>query len=422
MKFAYRIKERLKSLPITPGVYALKGNKNILYIGKAGNLRNRVRTHFQQPTWRDALFLKQIDLIGHIETPSEIDALLLEAELIKKHNPKYNVIWKDGKNYTFVAITKENVPRVLILHQKDKEATYIGPFVDAKALKRTVRMLRRIFPYTASKTHPKIPCQYCHLGLCPGQNPDIAQYKKNLRKLVLVLKGEKRSVLRQLQKEMDGFAKKQEYELASVRKNQMEDLQTVFSHAHIFNAHPLKTKQVNWAKLQKELKKLTKQKRSISRIETYDISNIQGKLATGSMVVFEKGKPAKQEYRKFKIRIAGKPNDTAMIKEILERRFKHTEWQYPDIILIDGGKPQLTAAKKAREEFTRAKNIPILAIAKRFNELFIEDKKESVLLSALSGNVSNLILFMRDEAHRFAITYHRKLRAVDLLSKKGRIL
>ena len=196
----------------------------------------------------------------------------------------------------------------------------------------------------------------------------------------------------------------------------------MFSHAHIFDARPLKAKQVNWLELQKELKKLTKQKGSILRIETYDISNIQGKQATGSMVVFEKGKPAKQEYRKFKIRIAGKPNDTAMLKETLERRFKHTEWRYPDIILIDGGKPQLTAAKKAREGFANTKNIPLLAIAKRFNELFIEDKTEHVLLNTLSITLSNLILFMRDEAHRFAITYHRKLRAVDLLSKKDRMV
>lgn len=417
--FKYTSKKELSSLPINPGVYALKNAKDILYIGKAINIRHRVKTHFQQPSYRDNLFIDKVLRVGYIITNSEIDALLLEAELIKKQKPKYNVMWKDDKNFSFVAITKEDIPRVIIVHQKDIPATYIGPFVDSKAIRQTLRTLCRIFPYYTKKTHPKIKCQYCHLGLCPGPDPNIIQYKKNLKKLELVLKGKKRSVKRQIEREMKDFSKDEKYELAAHRRNQIENLETVFLHSHIFNTKPLKNLPIVWSKVQKELHKLIKKK--VVRIETYDISNTQGKQATGSMIVFENGKPAKKEYRKFKIHITGKPNDTAMMKETLTRRFKHTEWRYPDMILIDGGKPQLTSAKKAREQFAKAKDIPLLAIAKRLNELYIEDDKKPVLLKTLPSDVSNLILYMRDEAHRFAITYHRKLRTVDLLSKKGKI-
>lgn len=417
--FTYTDTKEINSLPTNPGVYAFKDAKNILYIGKAINIRHRVKTHFQQPSYRDYLFIDKVLKIGYIITNSEIDALLLEAELIKKQSPKYNVMWKDDKNFSFVAITKEKTPLVLIVHRKDIKATYIGPFVDSKAIKQTLRTLRRIFPYYTKKTHSKGKCQYCQLGLCPGPNVDIVQYKKNLKKLEMVLKGKKRFVQKELAKEMKTFSKDQKYELADHRKKQIENLEIVFLHSHIFNTKPLSNLPIIWPKIQKELYKLIQKK--VVRIETYDISNTQGNQSTGSMVVFEHGIPAKKEYRKFKIHITGKPNDTAMMKETLERRFRHTEWTYPDMILIDGGKPQLTSAKKARAQFPKAKDIPLLAIAKRFNELYIEDDKTPVLLKTLPSDVSNLILYMRDEAHRFAITYHRKLRSVDLLTKKGNI-
>jgi excinuclease ABC subunit C len=165
------------------------------------------------------------------------------------------------------------------------------------------------------------------------------------------------------------------------------------------------------------LKKILKTKKSISRIEAYDVSNIQGQNATGSMVAFINGVPDKNSYRRFRIKISGKPDDVAMLKEVLTRRFSHPEWGWPDLILIDGGKAQLNVAVSSIKCKISGIKIPVLAIAKRENELFIERKEGPVLLKNLPRDIFNLILQLRDEAHRFALSYHKKLREVDLLGK-----
>ena len=267
-KFKFLPKSKISQLPKTAGIYAFKKNKAILYIGKAKNLRERVKNH------TDLLNLtKQVD---YIKTDSENAALILEAKLIKKYQPKYNVAWRDDKNYFYVGITQEAFPRVFITHQikiksqKSKfKIDYVGPFVDGRALKQALKELRKYSPFRTCKTLPKKPCLWFHLGRCPAPCLLLSQ-----------------------------------------------------------------------------------------RIEAYDISNIQGKLATGSMVTFVKGKPDKNLYRRFKIKMAGQPNDTAMIKEVLQRRLKHTEWGLPDLILIDGGRAQLNAALSTTK-------IPVMALAKK---------------------------------------------------------
>ena len=435
MKFKFTKKEKIDALPQITGVYCFALNPppqkkattrqgEIFYIGKASNIKTRAKNHFSQPSFRDNLYINKVDNIGFIQTDSEVEALILESNLIKKYKPKYNVVWKDDKNYSFVAITpstilrtsKEQFPRVFITHQTKNlkseilklKTDFIGPFVDGKSLKRTLGILRRIFPYYVSKKHSAVPCSWCHLGLCPGPNPDKKNYKRNIKHLVLFLKGGKQSILKKMKKEMETASRLQKFEKASEIRDQIVSLERIISNAKIFEKKS--EKEIDWQETENKLKNILETKKPISRIECYDVSNIQGKMATGSMVVFINGRSAKNFYRKFKIKMKNEPNDIAMLKEILTRRFNHAEWNFPEVILIDGGKAQLNAAILVKTKNPNLKNIIVLAIAKRNNELYIEGKAKPLLLAKLPREIFNLILQLRDEAHRFAITYHRKLR------------
>ena len=320
-RFNFLPEKEISRLPKTVGVYCFRDKEKTLYVGKAANIRDRVKQH------KDLLDLA--GEIGYIKTDSEIEALILESKLIKKYQPKYNVAWKDDKNYFYIGITKEEFPRIFITHQtKDKNTEYLGPFVDGKSLKQALKELRKRSPYRTCKSLPAgraavRPCLWYHLGQCLA--PCL--------------------------------------------------------FADIFRA---------------------------KHIEAYDVSNIQGKEATGSMVTFINGQPDKNFYRRFKIRLAARPNDVAMLKEILSRRLNHPEWTYPDLILVDGGKAQLNAAiSAAKRHKLRAK---ITALAKKNNELYIEGRQKPVRLKDLPRETANLLLRLRDEAHRFAISYHHKLR------------
>lgn len=408
-------KKEVSQLPHTPGVYAFQSREKLLYVGKATDIQQRVKSHFQKSNYRDNLFVEKVQKVGFIKTRSDIEALLLESQLIKKYNPKYNIMWRDDKRFFFVGITQEKLPRVFITHQpKRKGVKYIGPFVSGRPLKKALRALRKIFPYYTTKNHPKKPCPWCHLGLCPGPNPDTNEYQENIKKLVSVLKGKQKSVLKKMEKEMKETAKKQNYEKAAKLRDRKEALENIMAHARIIRE--FKKKEINWPKIERSLQKLLDIKRSLSRIEAYDISNIQGKEATGSMVTFIGGKPEKNLYRKFKIKKIKKPNDVGMIEEVLSRRFQHQEWGLPDIMLIDGGKAQLNTAIKAKDEKSETKNIKVVSLAKNKNNLYIEGRKDYVLLKNLPRDVSDLWLRLRDEAHRFAITYHKKLREKELFS------
>ncbi len=400
-----------------------------MYIGKATNIKDRVKSHFLQPTFRDSLFVDRVSRIGYVKTDSEIEALLLEAKQIKRHQPKYNVMWRDDKNYFFVAITKEKFPRIFITHQtKDKKTEYIGPFVDGQALKQTLKILRKVFPYRSCISLPSKPCLWHQLKRCPAPcltrkkiSKEIPTLEKSLKKELIknskniakVLKGGKTQVLKSLKLEMESFSKNHEFEKAAKRRDQIRVLERILAHARVFETP--NPQQNLWQKTETMVKSLVNVKTNISRIEAYDVSNIQGKLATGSLVTFINGQPDKSFYRKFKIKIAGKPNDIAMLKEVLTRRFLHSEWPFPDLILIDGGKAQLNIAiAVAKQHKIKAK---VTALAKANNELFIENNKSPVLLKNQPREIFNLFLQLRDEAHRFAIIYHKKLRKVDLLGQ-----
>lgn len=415
--FKFVQKNKIGSLPKTTGVYAFfkKVKPFYIYIGKAINIKERVKQH------KNLLVLDSVKHIGYIETESEIGALILEAQLIKKYQPKYNTVWRDDKNYFYVAATKEAFPQIFITHQVHDDrgsASVIGPFVDGRALKETLKILRKVFPYRTCKNLPRHEhaCLWYQLKRCPA--PCLFQSKlaqqidqglplikkecqKNAKNLMAALAKGKVSVLKVLKKEMAALAKQRKFEEASKARDQIASLEKVFSHARVFES------------VEDEPQ----------RAEAYDIANIQGKEATGAMVVFTNGKPDKSQYRQFKIKGGEEPNDIAMLKEILARRLKHQEWPYPDLILIDGGKAQLNAALsitrnpnflrrgKARRKF----GFRVISLAKKHNELFIEGRKKPVLLKNMPRETFNLILQLRDEAHRFARRYHHKLRKKSLL-------
>jgi len=426
MMFRFVEKTQIPQLPKSSGVYVFKKDREFLYIGKASNLKERVKNHFSQPAYRDGLFLDKVKKIGFIKTDSEIEALILEANLIKKYQPRYNIAWKDDKNYFYVGITKEAFPRILITHQpKQKlEINYVGLFVNGKSLKATLKVLRKVFPFRTCKTLPKHPCLWYQLGRCPAPcliKPEIPGFKekiksegqRNAKNLMGILQGKKNQVLKNLKKEMKKASNLENYEKAAKIRDQIRALEKVLAHAKIFELEA--PQKVDWPQIQKILQKILNTKIKISRIEAYDISNIQGQEATGSLVTFVRGLPDKNFYRKFKIKIAGKPDDIAMIKEVLKRRLKHPEWGLPDLILIDGGISQLNAARKSKIQNPKSKKIPVIALAKKENKLYIEGQKKSILLKSLPREIFNLILQLRDEAHRFAISYHKKLRAKALL-------
>lgn len=438
MRFNFLKKREIAKIPKKPGIYCFKnGGRKFLYIGKAINLRERVKNHFQRPTtpWERLTLLRQgfggQEKIGYIKTDSEIEALILEANLIKKYQPKYNVIWRDDKNYFFVGVTKEDFPTVFITHQpksKILNTKFIGPFVEGRALKQTLGVLRKIFPFRTCKPYSGKPCLFYQLGRCPGpcllgsksakEIPGFEQKikkdsKRNIKNLTKILEGKKSEVEENLKREMKKMSKIEDFEKAAKIRDQINSFKKVLSRSRILET--IAIPENNWVKTAKEIKGILNKKESISRIEAYDISNIQGKEATGAMVTFINGRPDKNLYRKFKIKSIAKPNDLAMLREILERRIKHSEWGFPDLILIDGGIGQLKTALLVKNQNKNIKKIKMISLAKKHNELFIEGKKKPILLKNVPREIFNLILQLRDEAHRFAISYHKKLRAKALL-------
>ena len=429
--FKFVSKEDLNKIPKEPGVYCLSNEKEIFYIGKAANLRERVKNHFQQPSYKDYLFLDKVEKIGYIKTGSEIEALILEANLIKKYQPKFNVIWRDDKNYFFVGITKEDFPRIFITHQPQKLinssthqlTTFVGPFVDGKALKQTLKILRKIFPFRSCKKIPKRPCLWYHLSYCPGpcalkiskteiENSIVEKdCQSNAQRVIEILKEGKKEILKKLKKKMKEAAKKLEFEEAKKLRDQIIKLEKIFSHSKIFEkvaTFPQKSF------LEEKLKELFELK-EVSRIEAFDISNIRGKMAVGAIVGLM-GKDFKDKfYRKFKIKFEKRLGDLPMTAEVLRRRFSHIEWGVPDIILLDGGKAHLNLGKTIKKEFPEFEKTKICSLAKKSGKIFIEGKEQPILLKNLDKELLNFILNLNKKVHKFAISYHRKLREKSLL-------
>ncbi len=452
-----------EDIPTEAGVYIFRSKNTPLYIGKAANLKKRLSSYFRKNVGgKTRELLAEAIKLDWIETSSEIEAFLKEAELIKKYRPKYNYLLRDDKNYFYVGITKEAYPRIFITHQPYKnqndklkfKISYIGPFTSGAALKLVLKLLRKIFPYCVCKTPHKHLCLNVQIGRCPGyccfrsykkhsnilQNvgmftDDRKAYRKNIQNIIAVLSGKKKRVMMELRRAMKEAAGRQDFEKAAKIRDRIEGLENVFAHSphlsSLTGGEELKEGD-SWHKTERFIRQLLGIKKSISRVEGYDISNISGTEATGSMVVFMDGRPAKTEYRKFRIKTVKGANDVAMLKEVIRRRLTHTGWPHPDLMLIDGGRAQLNAAIAAFADSSRqgqrrqqqtigpqlsasnqrgsAAAIAIAALAKREEELYTQKRTSPVPLKKTPREVMHFFQRVRDESHRFAKKYHHKLR------------
>ena len=420
-----------RSLPTKPGVYIYKDEKGrVIYVGKAKDLKKRVSSYFSNKAL-DAKTLKlvsEIRSLDHILVNSEIEAFLLESTLIKKHKPFYNIKLIDDKSYPYIAITKGVSQSIIIVRNTlDKNAEYFGPYTDAGVLKTVLKLLRKIFPYQSVKNHAKRTCLYYHLGLCPcvQMHPEnIESYRKNIARIKKFLKGETKSVIKDLKNEQKDFIKSEEFEHAADVQKKIDFIDLITSE----NYDPFRYMEqpdYYYQRITDELNSLEQilspyfSDIKLKRIECYDISNFQGKEATGSMVVFVNGDKSSKDYRRFKIKLKDTPDDFFMMREMLNRRFKHDGWENPDLIVIDGGKGQVSAALTAL--VNRGKNIPLIGLAKREETIVLPQKQMGLKLEFLeiklpneTGGI-NLLRRIRDEAHRFAITYHRLLRKKQFL-------
>lgn len=474
-------------IPHKPGIYIYKDeNGGVIYVGKAVDLFSRVSSYFSK-SWHDIKTTKLVENIRDIETiivESEIEALILEANLIKKFMPLYNIRLTDDKDYLYIVVTDEEYPKIVTARKKDliKVKKWFGPYPSATTVKQTLKKLRRIFPWCQnpgggawgiarsnkpqSKTTSHEPratsrraCFYFHIGQCPGAcvgTISKADYDKNIKRFSKFLDGKKQELLDDLLKEMGSLSMDRKFEEAAKIKKIVEGINYITSPNKITNylVNPNFLEELNNNSLEELQRDLNLPELPV-RIEAYDISNFQGKEATGSMVVLTNGEIDKSQYRRFKIKITGKPNDFAMHAEMMGRRLKHDEWPLPQLFLIDGGRGQVTSVKAVIDKHNTslrqhavlkqsqsgdvstddsgteiaassstprnggggAGSIPIYGIAKREEWLYppegdpIKLPKKSLALRLLQK--------IRNESHRFAITYHKKLRAKAFLPKKA---
>lgn len=408
-----KIKSKLNKLPDSPGVYLmLNRNKKIIYVGKAKSLKKRVRSYFssQEKQHRIKLLVENIFDIDFLITATEAEALILEAALIKENKPKFNIEIKDDKAYPLLRLsTNEKFPRLKIVRRKKNDKSqYFGPYTSAKLLRQALNLMRRIFPLRTCNVMPKSVCLNYHLKQCQGPCQNLISkndYDKIVANLLLFLRGRKKDLIKKLSKEMTRYANGQNFEKAIELRNTIESLSSV----------PVASVRYFLSDQIEDLKKVLRLKKAPLNIEGYDISNISGAEAVGSMVYFKKGKPYKNNYRRFKIKTITGIDDYAMMQEVLKRRFQgklSSDLPLPDLIIIDGGKGHLHAASKQMSDLKI--NIPIISIAKKFEHIYVQWQEKPVALS-LKSKALRLIISVRNEAHRFAIGFHRNMRKKQML-------
>ncbi len=373
---------------------------------------------------KTAQLVSKVKKINVIKTQSEIESFLLEAEFIKKYKPYYNIKLIDDKTYPLIQITlKGKYPAVLVSRKEDdKKSVYFGRYPSTSSMRSVLRTLRRIFPYQSVVNHAKRRCLYNHLGLCPCppllNETELKQYRKNILHIIQFLKGNTKKVIRDLEKDRNTFSKNDMFEQAAAAQKQINAINYVTSPTYKpfdYEVNPNLEEDLRKKEIDSLISVLNEKGvpvKDVSRIECYDISNISGKLATGSMVVFENGAKNTSEYRRFRISkdIVG-PNDFAMIAEVLRRRFSREGWTLPGLIVIDGGKGQISSAKKVLDK--KGIYIPVIGLAKRMETIITSDFKQISL--SRNSDALKLVMKIRNEAHRFAITYHRHLRSKNFI-------
>lgn len=404
------IKKKVSKLPNSAGVYLMKDKANeIIYIGKAASLKKRVASYFIKRPMSERLgaLVDNIKDIDYIQTANEAEALLLESALIKSNKPKYNVALRDDKNYPLLKLSmNEKFPRLLITRKRLNDgARYFGPFTEAKLLRLALAFLRRVFPLRTCKVMPKTVCLNYYLRQCAAPctgKINKEEYREIANQLIMFLEGKRPELIKELEKKMFLASKEKRYEEAGRIRDQIAALSSAV----------LTPKKGADATGQLEaLKDALFLKNQPQRIEAFDVSNISGSEAVGSMVTFLKGWPYKNAYRKFKIKEVRGIDDYSMMREIIRRHYQNLlekKQVLPDLIIIDGGKGHLSSAKEELDKMG-LDNIPVMAIAKEFEHIFLPGKQEPIKLPA-NSLVLYLVQRIRDEAHRFAIGYHKTLR------------
>ncbi len=372
-----QLKDKLKDIPRRPGVYFwLDKAGAVLYVGRATNLRARLSQYFQKDRERRiAEMVETAADISYEATDTVLEAIILEAKYIKRHWPKYNIMDRDDRSFIYLVIPKGDFSKLIIIRGKDLQrfppsrAKIFGPYQSFYLLKIALRLIRRIFPYGNCLPHSGRPCFDYQIGICPGACIDAItaeEYRKNIDNICLLLSGEKKRLVRKLAKE---------------NPEQLKALKQLQEVALLSREEDLGETRVN-------------------RLEGYDISHHHGKEGYGSMVVFQNGEAARDEYRLFKIKEAPAGDDERALGEVLLRRFRHPEWPRPDLIMIDGGTPQISFLSRLLADNNIS--VPIVGISKFGGDKLVYRAQTKKAWRDLAENIKPTLLKLREEAHRFA--------------------
>lgn len=418
------VQAKLKKLPNLPGIYIMRGSDGaIIYIGKAISLKKRVSSYFQKKGSLDAktqILVSEIADMEWVTVKTEEEALLLEAKLIREFQPKFNMSLKDDKRYPMVRLSsQDDFPRLSVVRfAKDDGAEYFGPYTDAGGLRKVLRLTQNIFKLRGCRYPTLNPsyakhCMYCKINAC--LKPCIggvskADYRKAVDEVVMILKGYGARLIGDLRREMKRLSERQEFEKAAQIRDSIIALESIIgSHTRTVNMYRRIAPDLK--KGMEELRQSLGMPRMPATIEALDISNISGVMAVGSVVVFKNGVPSKDDYRRFRIREVEGVDDYGMIREVFRRRYGRMieeKRPLPDLILIDGGKGHLAAALQEAQAVGLT-GVAIASIAKQNEEVFVPGSEAPLPLEKTSGAMY-LVQHIRDEAHRFAIGYHRSLR------------
>lgn len=419
--------EKLAEIPKLSGVYIMRdGIGDIIYIGKAVNLKNRISSYFHADgDSKAASIITAMRKIDYILCASESEALIVERQLINRIKPYFNSMWKDDKSYPYIKITKEDFPRLLITRKKLKDGgLYFGPYPRAYHIKKLARWLSKLFKMRPCRLEfgaDSLPdekkvksCIYLHTGMCPGPclgRISPSRYKRAAREAEFFLSGKFRKLESQWESRMYEFSSKMEFEQAKEARDRLFAIRSMGERVMI--------KEITLEDIEKsversdsinELKQALGLKCMPAVIEGFDNSNMQGAAAVSSMVRFTNGLPDKKNYRRFRVKTVTGADDFATMREVVFRRYSgliRKNEKMPDLVLIDGGKGQLQAAKSALDELQL--QLPVISLAERNEEIYMPHKDRPLVLSRHSPAL-RLLQSIRDESHRFAINYHRKLR------------
>ncbi len=411
-----KLKNKIANLPEVPGVYIFKDAQGeIIYIGKAKSLRKRVQTYFNRPLdTKTQVMVAKIADIEYKLTPSESQAQLLEASLVKDNQPQYNIDLKDDKSFPLIKISNDDFPVVSLCRKRkpivNDLALYFGPYTNVKALRQVMKLIRRIFGFRSCRKMPKQACLYYRLKLCPA--PCVGEitpreYTAIIKNIIMFLTSQYEELIHGLSGEMKKATAQKKFEEAAKIRDQINALSSIRQdRSYAAGLDELE-----------DLKNLLKLDKLPERIEAFDISNISGKQACGAMVSFYQGLPDKNNYRRFRIKTVGSVDDYKMLAEVVRRRYLRVlekNLPLPDLALIDGGRSHLSTAEKEIKKL--GLEIPLASIAKEEENIYIASRTKPIKLKSDTPAL-NLIRKIRDEAHRFAIKYHHLLRRKKIIGE-----